>query len=783
MERRTIHVKGVVQGVGFRPFVYRLAHTWQLAGHVLNELGTVHIEVEGEQQAIEGFLKQLELAPPPQAVIASITTQTIAAQGSSEFVIHPSVSQAQGEIVISPDIATCPACLEELFDPANRRYRYPFLNCTDCGPRLTIVEAAPYDRENTTMASFAMCPQCKAEYDDPADRRFHAQPTACPQCGPQLSAYAASGVLLEGGDPLVHFVSAIRQGEIGALKGLGGYHLVCDARLEETVNQLRHRKHRYEKPLAVMVRDLSAARRLCHLNPQEAAILESPLRPIVLLQRRDRTNDGLADSVAFGNQRLGIMLPYTPLHHLLMQDVGEAPLVMTSGNLTDEPIAHQDAEAIERLGAIADVMLVHNRQIHVRCDDSVVQVTSDIAVPIRRSRGYAPAPIPLPRSCSTRMLAVGGQLKGSFALGQATQAFVSHHLGDLDHLAAQQALVRDIRLYENLLAIAPEWIVHDLHPDYASTNYARTRAQDEGLSLLAVQHHHAHMASCMADNQLSSPVIGVVFDGTGLGPDGTVWGGEFLIGDYGQWQRVARFRPVRMPGGDRAILEPWRMAATYCMDAGCELPHFPNEVTEEQLSIVRRISESGFNSPWTSSAGRLFDAVAAITGVRSHVHYEGQAAIELEWLAADVAWDGTHYSFDIQTTSGVQNDHESSSHNQLPAGWTSTPHVWEVDTRRLIAEVVRDVQHGIPQGLIACRFHHTIGAAIAELCLLIRRTYQLNRVVLSGGVFQNQLLLKAACSQLQAKGFDVFQHRNVPTNDAGLCLGQLTVGSACLLNV
>jgi hydrogenase maturation protein HypF len=541
-----------------------------------------------------------------------------------------------------------------MFDPADRRYRYAFLNCTNCGPRLTIITGAPYDRDCTTMAAFPMCAACREEYEDPGNRRFHAQPTACADCGPQLELLDRHGKRINNNDPLSFFVAALRAGRIGAMKGLGGYHLVCDARDSQVVGELRRRKHRDEKPFALMLRDIEAVETLCEVSGPEKELLLSAQRPIVLLHKRSAS--GIAGQVAPANPYLGVMLPYTPLHHLLMHEMDGIPLVMTSGNRSDEPIAYEDADAVKRLAGIADLFLTHNRPIHVHCDDSVTRIVAGQELPLRRSRGYAPQPISLPFACSRPILAVGGQFKGTFAFGRERHAFLSHHLGDLDHLDAFQAFVRDITLCEELFALQPEMIAHDLHPDYAATRYAMQRASGgrkppgdvttrrltPSARLIGVQHHHAHIASCMAEHGLAGPVVGVAWDGTGYGTDGAIWGGEFLIGDYRRFRRAAHLRYVGMPGGDRAIREPWRMALAHLRDASGSLHLLERRLPANAIRTVAQMLERRFNTPSTSSAGRLFDAVAALAGVKDRVSYEGQAAIELEWLATGKRAEGAY---------------------------------------------------------------------------------------------------------------------------------------------
>jgi hydrogenase maturation protein HypF len=761
MERRVIAVDGVVQGVGFRPFVYGLAASLELRGFVKNQAGGVVIDVEGEARSLERFLHELTTRPPTLATISSVSWARQPPRGDDAFSIESSEDDAARAVFIGADVATCEECLAELFDPADRRYRYPFLNCTHCGPRLTIITAAPYDRERTTMAAFPMCALCRAEYEDPADRRFHAQATACPDCGPQLRLLDGQGRSLTKADPLSHFAGALRAGQIGAIKGLGGYHLACDAGNPAAVSELRRRKHRDEKPFALMVRDLESVDTICELNGAERGLLDSPRRPIVLLRKRPTA--AIADSVAPQNSYFGVMLPYTPLHHLLLEAL-PGPLVMTSGNRSDEPIAYDDRDALHRLATIADLFLTHDRPIHVRCDDSVTRVLDCRELPVRRSRGDAPLPIELPIDCPRPILAVGGQFKATFALGRDRHAFLSHHLGDLDHYDAYRAFETDITLYEKMFAVAPELLVHDSHPDYASTRYARERAAADGLQLLAVQHHHAHMASCMAEHGLVEPVIGVTFDGIGFGPDGTVWGGEFLIGDYRQFRRAAHLRPVGMPGGDRAVREPWRMAVAYLKDAGLSPASWGGAdapVSRRELATVEQMIDRRFNTPLTSSAGRLFDAVAALAGVRNHVTYEGQAAMELEWRATDAAADGA-YPFDILETAG----------GEVPAG---APLV--VDTRPLIRAVAGDAGRGVGAAIIARRFHSTLAEIVLTVCERLRTRTGLDAVVLTGGVYMNALLTTEASARLSAAGFRVYRHQRVPPNDGGLSLGQVVIAA------
>jgi len=747
--RRSIAIEGVVQGVGFRPFVHGLASRLGLGGFVCNRAGGVLIEVEGASEALERFLDEVRRRPPPLARIEEIAWREAAPRGESRFQIEESSAAAGGAVLVSPDVATCDDCVREMFDAGDRRFRHPFLNCTNCGPRLTVVTGAPYDRERTTMARFALCPDCSAEYHDPGNRRFHAQPTCCPRCGPTLRALDSRGIAVDEIDPVAFAARELSRGRIGAMKGIGGYHLACDARNEQAVSALRTRKARDEKPFAVMVRDLEAAAALCRLSPEERALLVSPARPIVLLERR--AGAGIAASVAPRSPQLGLMLPYAPLHHLILREAG-GPLVMTSGNRSDEPIAYEDADAFRRLEGIADFFLVHDRPIHTRCDDSVLRVAGGEPLPMRRSRGYAPLPVPLPLPLSRPTLGLGGQLKATFALGAGRRAFVSHHLGDLDHPAALRAWEDSIARYREMCRIEPARLVHDLHPDYASTRWALA----SGLEPLGVQHHHAHFASCLAENGFTGPALGVCFDGTGYGLDGTIWGGEFLAGTIGSVIRAAHLLPVPMPGGERAIREPWRMAVAHLRAAG-EDTALPG-VDPAAISAVRRMLDRSVSSPLTSSMGRLFDAVAAIAGARaSQVTYEGQAAIALEWLATGLDPDRA-YPFELFE----QGDR------------------LVVDTRPLVAAAAADARAGAGAARIGRRFHSAVVDLIAAVCARLRRRTGLEAVALSGGVFVNAILAREAAARLETDGFRVLRHRVVPPNDGGLCLGQLA--AVCALD-
>lgn len=752
--RRAITVSGIVQGVGFRPFVHGLACSLGLRGFVKNWTGGALIEVEGDVAALDRFVSELQARRPPRARIDDLCAAPCAPRGGEGFRIEASAPVAQGRVSVSPDIATCDDCLRELLDPGDRRHRYPFINCAHCGPRLTIIVEAPYDRERTTMASFAMCDACRAEYDDPRDRRFHAQPIACPACGPRLRLLDGQGARIDG-DPLARSVVALRDGSIGALKGLGGYHLVCDATDHVVVAALRRRKARDGKPFAVMVADVAAAAALAELSAAERQALTSPARPIVLVRRRPGAP--VADAVAPGTALLGVMLPYTPLHHLLVRALPERALVMTSGNRSDEPIAYEDADVLDRLRDIADFVLTHDRPIHLRGDDSVVRVVAGAILPVRRARGEAPRVLRLrtPLGCPT--LALGGHLKAAVAVGEGGRVVPSHHLGDLDHYEAYRAYVAAIEHYQRLFRIEPHRLVHDLHPDYASSRYAAERARQTGIAVMAVQHHHAHMASCMAEHGLAGPVIGVCFDGTGWGSDGTIWGGEFLLGDARDFRRAAHLGYVGMPGGEAAIREPWRMAAAHLRHAGeaVDRTAIARRIEADRLRTVETMLERRFNAPPTSSVGRLFDAVAALAGVCDRVGYDGEAAMRLESLASDAAPDGS-YPFALLATTG--------------------PVV--VDPRPLVAAIAADARRGIAPAVIARRFHSALVDVVAAVCDRIRVASRVNTVVLSGGVFVNAILAREVSERLAEAGFRAYRHGQVPPNDGGLCLGQLAIAAA-----
>jgi hydrogenase maturation protein HypF len=704
MERRRIRVRGVVQGVGFRPFVYRLASGRDLSGFVLNDGNGVLIEVEGRCEALDSFARALRTEAPPLARVGEIVAEPLPTVGGRGFRIESSAVSAQTAL-IPADVSTCDDCLRELFDPADRRYRYPFINCTNCGPRFTIVRSVPYDRPRTTMAGFRLCTECRGEYEDPLDRRFHAEPVCCPACGPRLSL------------PVEEALGLLRGGAILAIKGLGGYHLACDARNEETVARLRARKHREDKPFALMTNDPES---LGTLEPAEAQLLRARERPIVLV--RASAGAQLAPSVAPGSSWLGLMLPYTPLHHLLVAGF-DGPLVMTSGNASDEPIAFDDTDARERLGAIADDFLTHDRPIHRRCEDSVARA----AFPIRRSRGYAPAALRLPVAARRVLLATGAEQKSTFCMVRGGDAFLSPHLGDLDGELAYRAFHDDLALYLEMLNVRPELIAHDLHPEYLSTKWAL----DQDAELLGVQHHHAHAAACLAEHGEQGPALALVFDGTGYGTDGTLWGGELLRCDLGRFERLAGLDPTPLPGGAAAIREPWRVGALQLELAGRPVPWPRWPDVRKSLSI---------NAPHASGMGRLFDAVAAILGLRDTATYEGQAAVELEQLAGTL---------------------------------DAEPYEWRFgDVSELIRHIHDDLAAGRPREQIAAAFHESIAEGAANLCADVGEP---RVVVLSGGSFQNLRLLATTRRRLERHGFRVLSHRLVPPNDGGISYGQAAI--------
>jgi len=756
-----IHITGIVQGVGFRPFVYGLARRYGLTGWVCNTSSGVDIEADGPAGALADFAAALRDELPPLARIDRFDAAPRPANGYTAFDIRASQAEPGAFQPIPPDVAVCADCLRELFDPADRRYRYPFINCTNCGPRFTIIRDIPYDRPLTTMAGFPLCPDCAAEYADPLDRRFHAQPVACPVCGPRLwlERPGEAGELAAGDDAIAMTRALLGDGAIVAVKGLGGFHLACDATNAAAVAELRRRKLRVGKPFAVMLPDLAAARRACEMSAAEEALLLSPARPIVVARRR--AGSAIAAEIAPGQATIGIMLPYTPLHHLLLERAPGFPeaLVMTSGNLSEEPIAFTNAAAGERLAGLADAFLLHNRDIYIRCDDSVSRVVpgSGAAVPLRRSRGYTPYPVRLPRPASP-LLATGAELKNTFCLTRGDYAFLSHHIGDLENYETLVAFEEGVAHMERLFRVRPEALAYDLHPDYLATRYALERAAREGLPAVGVQHHHAHIAAGMAEHALppDARVIGVAFDGTGYGDDGAIWGGEFLLAGYGDYERAAHLRYTPLPGGDRAVREPWRVALAWLATAGLpwddDLPpvaHARAVRPDGPAALAQQIAH-GINSPPASSMGRLFDAAAALAGMRQAVTYEAQAAIEFE--AACDSDETAAYPFDY--ANGI------------------------IDPAPLWAALLADRRAGLPLPRLAARFHNGVAHMTRDVCRRLRAAHGLDQVVLSGGVWQNMTLLRATLALLAAGGFTVYTHRLVPPNDGGLALGQAAVATA-----
>jgi len=748
MVRKRIIIEGIVQGVGFRPFVYRVAREQGLTGWVLNDSRGVLIEVEGEGTALNRFLDDLREKLPPLASISRLDIMDIPPVGENDFVIRASSGEASKTAQISPDTFVCADCLRELFDPQDRRYRYPFINCTNCGPRFTIVTDIPYDRPNTTMAGFPMCAPCREEYDDPGNRRFHAQPNACPACGPRMTLLDADGREVAATDPVAEGIRLLRAGRIVAVKGLGGFHLAVDAANESAVADLRRRKERDEKPFAIMAADTAKAAALAAIGPAERQLLEGVERPIVLL--RQKKGHGLSPLVAPRNNFFGLMLPYTPLHHLLLEGNFEA-LVMTSANVSDEPIVYEDGEALSRLHGIADYYLTHNRRIHTRTDDSIVRVMADRPVVLRRSRGYVPRGVFLP-SEQPSVLAVGAELKNAVCLTQGNRAYLSQHIGDLKNLEVLDSLARNVEYFSAILELKPQIVAHDLHPDYLSTRYAEDLPG--GMERVSVQHHHAHLASCLAEHRTTGEVIGIIFDGIGYGADGHIWGGEFLVGGYADCRRAGHFMNTPMPGGDAATREPYRMALSYLHQAyGEDLPLLPvlGRIPAQDRKLLVQMIEKGINAPLASSCGRLFDAVASMAGIRDRVNYEGQAALELE-QAIDREDGGCYPFFLITEGESLVFDH-----------------------RPLVRAVAEAVQAGDPTGLISARFHNSLVEMIRQVCVNLRLETRLERVVLSGGVFQNRYLTERSVRVLEGEGFKVLTHSLVPPNDGGLALGQAVI--------
>jgi hydrogenase maturation protein HypF len=783
--RTRIRVAGIVQGVGFRPFVHALAAEFGLAGFVGNDETGVLIEAEGPPEALTGFVAALRDRPPALAVVTGVDVSPLAAVGDAAFVIAPSTARGPRTTLVSPDTATCADCLRELVDPADRRHRYPFTNCTNCGPRFTIVTGVPYDRAATTMAPFPMCADCAREYANPADRRFHAQPVCCPACGPRLrfgwtDRADPQGVLVraavlphqeghlhvtgrhEGGltattaaarrpplDPITAAAAALRAGAVVAVKGLGGYHLAALAADESAVGALRSRKHREDKPFAVLAPDLATARSLAEIDAVEEQALASRRAPIVLLRRRPGAP--LASSVAPGNRYVGVLLPYTPLHHLLVAEVG-APMVLTSGNVSDEPIVYRDPD-VGSLASIADAVLTHDRAIHTRADDSVVRVERGRVLPIRRSRGYAPEPLTLAAPVRRPVLGCGAELKSTFCLARGPHAFLSHHIGDLENAETLRSFTEGVAHYRRLFDVEPAVVAHDLHPEYLSTKYAQGLAGVElaGVELIGVQHHHAHLASCLADNGEAGPVIGLACDGLGYGTDGVLWGGEVMEVSLTGFRRLAHLQEVPLPGGTTAIRQPWRMAAAWLRAAAIDGADLPVARRNPGWATVGRLLDSRIGVPVTTSVGRLFDAVAALVGVRDAVNYEGQAAIELEQAAM---CDSGRGGYPARAEGGVLHGSD------------------------LVGGVVDDLRAGLDVPVIAARFHAGLAGLLADAAVDACAATGRDTVALSGGVFQNVLLMRLLVAALETGGLRVLTHSRVPPNDAGVSLGQVAVAAA-----
>lgn len=758
--RIQILVKGIVQGVGFRPFVYSLAVREGINGRVLNTSDGVLIDVEGHSDSVERLVAMIKTDAPALARVESIRcSDQLERADYQDFRIVESSFDGDRLVPVSPDIATCKDCLRELFDREDRRYRYPFINCTNCGPRFSIIFDIPYDRDRTTMCDFSMCAACRAEYEDPLDRRFHSEPTACPACGPKLSLMDPQQrpiALDSAADE--HTVEEVREllsnGKIIAVKGVGGFHFACEALNAEAVERLRLRKYREDKPFALMANSAEVVSQYCFVSDEEKKLLESAQRPIVLLERKNHTS--VPDAVAPRVNTLGFMLPYSPIHHLLL-DGRDCPLVLTSGNVSDEPICYQDGEAFERLREIADYFLVHDRRIRTRVDDSVLRIANNREMFLRRSRGFAPLPIKTGFKFAREILACGAELKNTFCLTRDDYAFMSHHIGDLENLETLASFTQGIEHFKRLFCLEPTAVAFDLHPEYLSTKYALSLEQIE--TKIGVQHHHAHVASCMVDNQIEGDVIGVAFDGLGFGVDGCMWGGEFFVANFTEAQRFAHLEYLPMPGGTKAIREPWRMAAVYLQQVfgddflGLDLP-FVQELDVKKWLALRKMSATGTNSPRTSSVGRLFDAVSSLLRVRDFTNYEGQAAIELEQIA-NVRCEGS-YRFQIDEDNLIR-------------------------SQRVIRSIVEDLLDHVPLQTISARFHQSVAKMIALVVTKIRDQTRLNRVVLSGGVFQNVLLLNTACEFLSAARFEVFTHNQVPANDGGISLGQAAVANAIIV--
>ncbi len=828
--RYRINVKGVVQGVGFRPFIYRLAKENRLYGWVLNSSEGVIIEVEGDSKNLNLFIKNIKVKAPPMAKIDELSLEELGPVYYKKFEIKRSIRKKGKYQLVSPDVATCKDCLNELFDKNDRRYLYPFINCTNCGPRFTIIKDMPYDRSNTTMNKFIMCENCQKEYDNPLSRRFHAQPNACPVCGPHIWLVDNKGKLVNNENPIEEASSLLKSKMIIGVKGLGGFQLACDATSNDVVKRMRMRKSRPAKPFAIMVRDINQVREICYLNKEEEKLLTGSQKPIVLLKRRkefirnskdinvllknkkepfiDNKNRILVcEQVAPNNNYLGVMIPYTPLHYVLLRSF-DKPLVMTSGNISEEPIAIENEEAIKRLGHIVDYFLFHNRDIYGRYDDSVTKIFDNKVQMVRRARGYCPYPVKLDYH-SKKILAVGPHLKNTYCLADGENAFVSQHIGDLENLETMNHFTSSLSTYKNLFKIEPELIAYDMHPGYLSTQFANEMNKEVKI---AVQHHHAHIASVMAENHLKGKVIGVAFDGTGYGTDETIWGGEFLIADEFGFERVAHFRKVLMPGSEKAIERPYRMAISYLFEVyknkKSEIYNlFKNDLNkffrgirkacrDTELKVIINQLISGFNSPLTSSCGRLFDAVSSLLSISQHNYYEGQAAVELEMVNNESTLESypfilrkENYNQSVNNLNkySIKKDFKANiiSENRISKNEkniVSTNEIIIIDTLPIIEGIIADIKKGYKSSYISAKFHNTIIAIISKICEIIHKKFNIKKVALSGGVFQNNIILNKSFRILREKGFDVFTNFQVPVNDGGISLGQAFVAHHIIAN-
>ncbi|WZL72500.1 carbamoyltransferase HypF [Clostridiaceae bacterium 35-E11] len=743
--RKCLVVEGIVQGVGFRPFVYNVAVKKNLKGWVKNTSEGVYIDIEGEEKNIDCFLKELEYNAPPLSQIERIIIQEKSLKNYNDFTIEKSKDNENTITLISPDVATCKDCERELKDKHDRRYEYPFTNCTNCGPRFSIIKRLPYDRPMTTMKEFEMCPSCSSEYENPMDRRFHAQPNACHSCGPKVWITDEYGKKIACKEPLKKAIGLIKRGKIMAIKGLGGFHLVCDAKNKDAVQTLRNRKRRPTKPFALMMKDMDIVKKYCHVNEKEENILNGIRKPILLL---DKKNDDLPDTIAPHNKKLGVMLPYTPLHYLLFEDKLTA-LIMTSANVSGLPIVYKNEEAVEKLKDIVDYFLLHDRDIYIPVDDSVARVSLGKEQIIRRSRGYAPVSFKIEGIEET--LACGSSLKNTFCISTKNFAFLSQHIGDLDNLETYKNFEINVEHFKTIYRTQLKLIAYDLHPDFLSSDYAQKQKGQK----IPVQHHHAHIVSCMAENKIHEKVIGIAFDGTGLGTDSKIWGGEFLVCDYTDFERAGHLDYVKMPGGDAAVKEPWRMAASYLYKTYREEVDIEKltYLSDKNMKNILTMIKQNINCIETSSMGRFFDAVSALLGWKRRITFEGEAAILLESIA-DMQEQG-EYDYDIDRTNGK----------------------YVVNTRKIMQCIIDDIENNVSKSIIAKRFHNTVIAFSIDMCKLLRSKFHINSVALSGGVFQNELLLKGIYYGLKSEGFTVYTHGQIPCNDGGVALGQLVIAN------